>query len=318
MSGPDDAAWVEPQLATLTRERFSGPGWIFERKLDGVRALAVRTAGRTRVWSRNHNDVSASYPEIVDALDNQLSGPDAVLDGEIVAFDGDKTSFSVLQHRIHLTDATRIERTGISVWFYLFDLLRYDGHDSRRLTQLQRKELLAGLGPWRDPLVYVDHTVGSGEQLYGHALEAGWEGVIAKRADAAYTSGRTRNWLKMKAVREQEFVVGGFTPPQGARSKLGALLLGYYDGDDLRYAGKVGTGFDESELGDLHTRLAAVRRDDTPFVDPPRMNEARWVEPSMVVQIGFGEWTGSGRLRHPTYRGRRADKAAEDVVREES
>lgn len=316
MSGPDDAS-VEPQLATLSKERFSDPGWIFERKLDGVRVLAVRSGDRTRLWSRNHNDVSASYPEIVDALDDQLSGSDAILDGEIVAFDGDKTSFSVLQRRIHLTDATRIARTGVAVWCYLFDLLRYDGHDARRLSQLQRKEVLASLGPWRQPLAYVEHTVGDGERLYRQALEAGWEGVIAKRADAAYVSGRTRNWLKLKAVHQQEFVVGGYTPPQGSRRGLGALLIGYYDGGDLRYAGKVGTGFDDAELERLHARLGELRIDAAPFADPPRNDQARWVEPSTVVQLGFGEWTAAGHLRHPTYLGRRTDKAAEDVVRED-
>lgn len=313
----DEQDWIAPQLATLTRERFSGPGWIFERKLDGVRAVAVRRDGRTRLWSRNRNDVSDSYPEIVDALDDQLSGSDAIVDGEIVAFDGDKTSFSVLQHRIHLSDPAKIARTGVPVWFYLFDLLRYDGHDARRLTQLQRKELLASLGPWRDPLVYVEHTPETGEELYREAVAAGWEGLIAKRADAAYLSGRTRNWLKLKAVRQQEFVVGGYTPPQGSRKGIGALLLGYHDGDALRYAGKVGTGFDDAELTDLHQRLGAIRVDEPPFADPPRNNLAAWVEPTTVVQIGFGEWTDSGHLRHPTYLGRRTDKDAAQVVRED-
>lgn len=310
------ADWIAPQLATLTREPFSDPGWVYERKLDGVRALAVRADGRTRLWSRNRNDVSASYPEIVDALDEQLHGSDAIVDGEVVAFDGDKTSFSMLQHRIHLTDPRRIARTGVPVWFYLFDLIRYDGHDARKLPLLQRKELLASLGPWQDPLVYVEHTPEHGEELYRHALESGWEGLIAKRADAQYVSGRTRNWLKLKAVHQQEFVVGGFTPPQGSRKGIGALLIGYYDGDALRYAGKVGTGFDDAELTDLHRRLGKLATDDAPFADPPRNNQATWVEPAMVVQLGFGEWTNSGHLRHPTYLGRRTDKAATDVVRE--
>ena len=309
--------WVDPQLATPTTRRFSDPDWIFERKLDGVRTLAIREHGRTRLYSRNRNDVSASYPEIVAALDDQVTGANFVIDGEIVAFDGDRTSFSQLQQRIHVTDLNDIITTGVPVWFYVFDLLRSDGRDTRSLGQVERKVLLARLADWSDALVYCcEHTEADGLGLYAEAERLDWEGIIAKRADAIYRSGRTGQWLKMKRIRGQEFVVGGFTAPAGTRVGLGALLIGYFDGDELRYAGKVGTGFTAATLTDLHARLSAIKRATPPFADPPREPTATWVEPSMVVQVAFGEWTDSGRLRHPSYQGSRTDKAATEVVRE--
>ena len=308
--------WVDPQLATPTTRRFSDPDWIFERKLDGVRTQAIRERGRTRLYSRDRNDVSASYPEIVAALDDQVAGAEFVIDGEIVAFDGDRTSFSQLQQRIHVTDLNEIIATGVPVWFYVFDLLRFDGRDTRGLRQLERKRLLADLADWSDALVYCEHTEADGLGLYAEAERLDWEGIIAKRADAIHRSGRCGQWLKMKRIRGQEFVVGGFTAPAGSRVGLGALLIGYVDGGELRYAGKVGTGFTAATLIDLHGRLAALARPTPPFVDPPREPTATWVEPLLVVQVAFGEWTDSGRLRHPSYQGLRTDKAAADVVRE--
>jgi len=313
---PVSSLWVEPQLATPTTDRFSRPDWIFERKLDGVRTLAIRQRGRTRLYSRNRNDVSASYPEIVAALDTQVPDGDFVIDGEIVAFDGNRTSFSQLQQRIHVTDLNDIIATGVPVWFYVFDLLRHGRQDTRELRQLERKALLAELTDWSDALVYCEHTEADGLGLYAEAERFDWEGIIAKRADAFYRSGRSGQWLKMKRIRGQEFVVGGFTAPAGSRVGLGALLIGYFDGVDLRYAGKVGTGFTASVLTQLHTQLRALQQTAPAFVDPPREPTATWVEPSMVVEVAFGEWTDSGRLRHPSYQGLRPDKAAGDVVRE--
>jgi bifunctional non-homologous end joining protein LigD len=313
---PVSSLWVEPQLATPTTRRFSDPDWIFERKLDGVRTLAIRQRGRTRLYSRNRNDVSASYPEIVASLDEQVPGDDVVIDGEIVAFDGDRTSFSRLQQRIHVTDLNDIIATGVPVWFYVFDLLRNGRRDIRELRQLERKSLLAEVTDWSDALVYCEHTEADGEGLYAQAERLDWEGIIAKRADAFYRSGRTGQWLKMKRIRGQEFVVGGFTAPSGARVGLGALLIGYFDGGEFRYAGKVGTGFTASVLTQLHAQLRAMKRAAPAFVDPPREPTATWVEPSLVVQVAFGEWTDSGRLRHPSYQGLRTDKTAADVIRE--
>lgn len=313
---PASSLWVDPQLATATTRRFSEAGWIFERKLDGVRTLATRQGGRTRLYSRNRNDFSASYPEIVAALDAHVPDGDFVIDGEIVAFDGDRTSFSQLQQRIHVTNLNDIIATGVPVWFYVFDLLHTGRRDTRELPQRERKAMLADLADWSDALVYCEHTEADGLALYAEAERLDWEGIIAKRADVPYRSGRSGQWLKMKRIRGQEFVVGGFTAPSGSRVGLGALLIGYYENAELRFAGKVGTGFTASVLTELHAELRRMQRATPAFVDPPREPTATWVEPSMVVQVAFGEWTDSGRLRHPSYQGRRTDKAATDVVRE--
>lgn len=312
------SAWVEPMLASPTKRRFSDPGWLFERKLDGVRTLVMFDAEGTRLVSRNRNDVTASYPEIVTALRDVLSdGPsDAMLDGEVVAFDGDRTSFSRLQQRIHLSGARRIAATGVLVFYYAFDLLRWDGHDATRVPLLERKALLRDAIRWRDPLRYGEHVPGAGEELFERACASGWEGIIAKRATSRYTSGRSTDWLKFKCIREQEMVVGGFTDPTGGRAGLGALLVGYYDNGQLRYGGKVGTGFTSAVLRELRTTLEGIEVTSSPFLDPPRERGAHWVSPNLVVSVTFGEWTDAGRLRHPSYRGLRTDKAPRDVVRE--
>lgn len=303
-------------LATSTDRRFSDPDWLFERKLDGVRALAVRAGGSTRLVSRNRNDVTASYPEIAAALDDMLHVDDVVLDGEVVAFDGDRTSFGLLQQRIHLTGARRIAATGIAVRYYVFDLLRWDGHDATPVPLRDRKALLRDAVDWRGPLRFGEHVEGSGEQLYERACANGWEGVIAKRAASRYVPGRSRDWLKMKCVREQEVVVGGFTEPTGSRAGIGALLVGYHDDGRLLFGGKVGTGFTAATLRELRARLDRLETPSAPFVDPPREKSAHWVEPELVASVAFSEWTSAGRLRHPSYRGLRTDKSPAEVVRE--
>ncbi|MFY0407627.1 non-homologous end-joining DNA ligase [Solicola sp. PLA-1-18] len=315
------SSWVEPQLASPTTVRAPGEGWVLERKLDGVRVLAIRSDGRTRLLSRNRNDVSATYPEIVAALDDQVGGTDFVVDGEVVAFDDDvvggHTSFGRLQKRIHLTDARTIARTGVPVWFHVFDLLRFDGHDVRGLTQLQRKQALLDLDAWHDALVYVEHSPADGtSDAFDAACAASWEGLIAKRADAAYRSGRSPAWLKLKCGRQQELVVGGWVPPTGSRLRLGALLVGFYDDGELVYAGNVGTGFTAATLADLRDRLDALAIDHSPFVNPPRERTAQWVLPELVAQVAFAEWTTAGRLRHPSFKGLRTDVAPADVRRE--
>lgn len=311
-----DDRWVDPMLATSTDRRFSDPDWLFEPKLDGVRTITVRAGDGTRLVSRNRNDVTASYPEIAAALDAALDVDDVVLDGEVVAFDGERTSFGRLQQRIHLTGARRIAAVGVPVFYYVFDLLRWDGHDATRVPLRQRKTLLHDAVDWRDPLRWCEHVDGAGEAMYAQACASGEEGIIAKRASSRYTSGRSRDWLKMKCIREQEVVVGGFTEPTGSRAGLGALLIGYHDDGRLRYGGKVGTGFTQAVLRDLRARLELHETCAPPFVDPPRERTAHWVVPELVVQVAFQEWTSAGRLRHPTYQGIRTDKAAADVVRE--
>jgi bifunctional non-homologous end joining protein LigD len=309
------ANWREPLLATLTQKRFSDPKWIFERKLDGVRAIATRDGGSPKIWSRNHKSMTRMYPEIAAALE-KLGVSRFVADGEIVAFDGKQTSFARLQARINLTDAAKIERTGVEVYFYVFDLLVYNDYDLTQLPLRARKQVLRRAFDFRDPLRLSTHRNTDGEKYYRKACELGWEGLIAKRADSVYRSGRTTDWLKLKCVKDQEFVIGGFTDPTGSRPGLGALLVGYYDDSErLCYAGKVGTGYDAETLRSLRRRLDRLTREKSPFSTAVK-ERAHWVRPQLVAEIGFSEWTRDGRLRHPRFQGLRADKSPRDVVRE--
>ncbi|WP_020660853.1 non-homologous end-joining DNA ligase [Amycolatopsis benzoatilytica] len=312
MSGP---GWSEPTLATLTDRRFSDEGWIYERKLDGVRALCVRDGGTPTLYSRNGNVMDNAYPEIVEALAAQ-GGPRFVADGEIVAFDGDQTSFTALQPRIHLTDPVRARATGVRVYYYLFDLLYYDEQDTTPLPLRQRKSILRDAFVFDDPLRLSAHRNTEGEKFFEEACRRGWEGVIAKRADAPYRHGRSPDWLKFKCQQGQEMVIGGFTAPKGSRLGFGALLLGYHENGQLRYAGKVGTGFDHHLLTSLRAELVRREADRSPFADPVHEPGARWVRPELVAQIGFSEWTRDGRLRHPRFSGLREDKKPSDVIRE--
>ena len=314
VSQPD---WLEPELATLTAARFSDPAWIFEPKFDGERCLAFRAGQQLRLVTRNRHQVTRTYPEIADALLAQEAG-DFIVDGEVVAFDGDQTSFPRLQRRLGVHNPGPELQAEVPVYIYLFDMLWADGRDVRPLPLCERKRLLRGL-PLRDPLRYTEHRDTHGAAYWREACARGWEGVIAKRADSPYRPGRTRDWLKFKCTNGQEFVIGGYTEPRGSRIGFGALLLGYYDRDSkLRYAGKVGTGFDRRTLQSLHMMLAADERPEPPF-EPTRAlpgSRVHWVEPKLVAQIGFTEWTPDGELRHPRFQGLRRDKNPADVVRE--
>jgi bifunctional non-homologous end joining protein LigD len=315
-------AWIAPMLATLTERRFSDRGWIFERKLDGERCLAFRDGEDVRLMSRNRLVVTNQFPEVVAAVASQPCG-EFVIDGEIVAFDGDRTSFPRLQRRMHVHDPSPARLRQAPVVFVAFDLVHAVGHDVTAVPQRDRKALLRALlrgnrRRSRGALRYSEHVDSDGERFYREACSKGWEGLIAKRADAPYEPGRrSPSWLKFKCVLEQEFVIGGFTDPQGARTHLGALLVGYYDDGDLVYAGKVGTGFDRETLALLARELAPLERDRAPFTGPglPR-TRVHWTEPHLVSQIGFSEWTEDGQLRHPRFLGLRRDKDPRSVVRE--
>jgi bifunctional non-homologous end joining protein LigD len=230
-----------------------------------------------------------------------------VVDGEVVAFAGAQTSFEALQQR---------GERDVSVFYYVFDLLHLDGRDTTSLPWRERKALLRRALAFHGPVRLTPHRNEDGEELYREACRKGWEGLIAKRADAPYVHGRSRDWLKFKCSAEQELVIGGYTAPTGSRIELGALLLGHYEDGRLRYAGKVGTGFTRATLRDLAAKLGPLRRDDSPFADEIRERHVTWVEPELVAQVGFSEWTRDGRLRHPRFLGLRDDKAAEEVVRE--
>lgn len=308
--------WIAPMLATLTQTHFSADGWIFERKLDGERCLAFCSGSNVRLLSRNELSLTNTYPEIVDAL--RVRDHDVVLDGEVVALENDETSFSRLQRRMGISDAATARTSPIAVTYFIFDLLHLDGHDVRKVPLTQRKTLLQTSVAFSGPLRFTTHRDRDGEKFLAEACALGWEGLIAKRSDAPYVSRRSPEWLKFKCVGEQELVIGGFTDPQRSRVGLGALLLGYYDGTRLLYAGKVGTGFDTATLLALRTRLDALEQPSSPFAEAPRISArgVHWVHPDVVAQVGFSEWTRDGLLRHPRYLGLRDDKAARDVVRE--
>jgi DNA ligase D-like protein (predicted ligase) len=315
----DQPAWVEPQLATLTKDRFSDPAWIYERKLDGERCIAFGRGGEVHLLTRNQKPANAAYPELAEALASQEAG-DFIVDGEVVSFDHGQTSFAHLQQRIHVGHPSAELRARIPVYYYLFDIMFSGGQDVRDRPLRERKELLrqqfsfAAAGPLR----FTEHRGTDGEAYYQQACRDGWEGLIAKRADAPYRAGRSKDWLKFKCEGGQEFVIGGYTDPQGTRTGFGALLLGYYDaGGRLVYAGKVGTGFDHVLLHDLHGELSRLERDEPAF-DEGKLptSGVHWVEPTLVGEVGFSEWTEDGQLRHPRFQGLRRDKAATEVVRE--
>jgi bifunctional non-homologous end joining protein LigD len=312
--------WLEPELATLTRDRFSDPAWIFERKLDGERCLAFAGGGDVRLMTRNQHEITTTFPEIAGALAGLRRGDDFAVDGEIVAFDKDQTKFGLLQHRLGVIHPSAELLAQAPAYYYLFDVLYAGGRDVRPLPLLERKQVLRGLLSFADPLRFTEHRDTDGEAYYREACRKGWEGLIAKRADAPYRSGRTKDWLKFKCESGQEFVIGGFTDPQRSRLGFGALLLGYYDpGGRLVYAGKVGTGFTNQMLHSLHDRLAAIERPGPAFdAGPLPRSESgvHWVEPQLVGEVGFSEWTTAGELRHPRFQGLRDDKDPREVVRE--
>jgi bifunctional non-homologous end joining protein LigD len=303
-------------LATLTDRRDFGEDWLLERKFDGERCVAHKEGGAVRLQSRTAKDLTSTYPEVSGAIANQRDR-ELLLDGEVVAFDGEQTSFGRLQQRLGAADPSAQLLSAYPVVFCVFDLLEVDGSDLRGRPLLERRaRLTEALRPsaalqvseaWRD----------DSRARFARACRAGWEGLIAKRALGPYAAGRSRDWLKLKCVAEQELVIGGYTDPAGSRTDFGALLVGYYDRGRLRYAGKVGTGYTAATLRDLGARLRDLETPEAPFVDArPIPRGAHWVRPELVAQIGFAEWTNEDRLRQPRYLGLRDDKEPAEVVRE--
>lgn len=297
--------------------------WAYEMKWDGVRAVVHIDRGRPRVMSRNGNDMTAAYPELRD-LAESLGSLQVVLDGEIVALDRQgKPSFAALQPRMHVTDAAQIRRLQGStpVTFMAFDILHLDGRSTLSLPYEDRRRLLESLGlegpSWRTPPAWYS----DGASVLAAAAEQGLEGIVAKRRDSPYRPGRRPDtWVKVKHLRTQEVVIGGWKPGSGRRGGvLGSLLLGIPAEGGLAYVGKVGTGFTDDALAELTRRLTKLERDESPFAGTvPQVDarDARWVEPRIVGEVRFGEWTRDGRLRHPAWRGIRPDKLPSDVVRE--
>ena len=275
--------------ATLTQERFTGPEWIFERKYDGIRLLAFRKGNTVRLFSRNQ--LPQNYPAITDAI-GALPLDQLILDGEV-------------------------DWGGPNVEYHVFDILWLNGRDLMPLPFIKRRATLHDL-ELRSPLHAVAEI--TGEKPWERACREGWEGVIAKHRDSPYEHRQSPYWLKMKCEASQELVVGGFTDPQGERRGLGALLLGYFEGNDFCFAGKVGTGFDTKQLLALRARLDKIEIAQSPFtkaIGLPRIR-AHWVRPEIVVQVAFIEWTVHGKLRHGRFLGVREDKTAREVIRETS
>ncbi|HKE01318.1 MAG TPA: DNA ligase D, partial [Planctomycetota bacterium] len=306
-----------PQLATLVAEAPDGDEWLHEIKLDGYRIVARLENGRARLLSRSGKDWTARLPTIARAVE-KLRARSALLDGEVVALLPDGTSsFQALQNALS-------EGGEPELVYYVFDLVHLDGRSLAALAQEERKTALASLlgsSPPR-PIRYSDHGVGHGAEFKRHACRLALEGIVSKRRDAPYHSGRGRDWLKTKCIHEQELVIGGFTAPSGARTGFGSLLLGVHDRDGhLRYAGHVGTGFTAASLAELRRKLEGLEQRETPFASPPREAYGRgvkWVKPELVAAVEFTEWTRDGQLRHPSFQGLREDKPAREVVREEA
>jgi len=308
--------YQKPMLATLVAEPFDQPDWIYERKFDGERCLAVVTEEHVTLYSRNKKVLNAQYPELVRALEAQQLLP-CVLDGEVVAFSGSLTSFSNLQRRMHSTDPEDIRQAHTPVFYYLFDCVQLCQYDIESLSLRRRKTILKALVSFHDPLRYTIHRNQNGVAYQAEACEKGWEGIIAKDTKSMYEHARSRAWLKFKCINEQELVIGGYTDPQGSRIGFGALLLGYYEQGALLYAGKVGTGFDDALLSSLVVQLKGLALNQPAFTDREDLpKDAHWVSPALVAQVGFTEWTNDGRLRHPRFLGLREDKDPRAVIRE--
>jgi bifunctional non-homologous end joining protein LigD len=304
-------------LATLTDRRDFGEDWLLERKFDGERCIARKDGGDVLLESRTAKDLTATYPEIRGAVAEQRNR-ELLLDGEVVAFDGEQTSFSRLQRRLGVTSPSPELVAAYPVVFCVFDLLALDDDDLRGQPLLERRARLTKAVRPSSALQLSEAWSDDSQRRFARACRSGWEGLIAKRAQAPYVGGRSRDWLKLKCVWEQEFVIGGYTDPSGSRTDFGALLVGYYEGGRLRYAGKVGTGYSAATLRELGARLRALQTRESPFADArPVPRGTHWVRVEMVAQIGFAEWTNDGRLRQPRFLGLRDDKAPADVVREQ-
>jgi bifunctional non-homologous end joining protein LigD len=316
--------FIEPMKALLVDAPPEGD-WLYEIKFDGFRAMAYRDRNATRLLSRNNKDFADKFPEVFDAIAS-LEVEDAVIDGEIVAIDEKgRSSFQLLQ-------AYNLGQKRPPILFYAFDLLQLNGEDVRKLPLSERKAKLEALLEGAPPLIRYSKSLGNEpEPLLEQARELGLEGLIGKRPNSVYEEGqRSGNWIKLKLHHEQEFVIGGYTPPGGSRPYFGALLVGVYKGGKLKFAGKVGTGFNTKLLHSLHTQFKKLAIDECPFADLPEkrtgrygqgitaaeMRRCHWVKPVLVCQIKFTEWTRDDRLRHPVFLGLREDKSAKEVVRE--
>jgi bifunctional non-homologous end joining protein LigD len=307
---------VALMLATLTERRDFGDDFLLERKFDGERCVARKDGGELRLESRTGTDLTATYPEVCAAVASQRPRS-VVLDGEVVAYEGDQTSFGRLQQRLAVRTPSAALVADNPVVYCVFDLLELDDADLTERPLLERRASLAKAIRPRAALQLSEAWRGDSERRFAEACRSGWEGLVAKRADAPYVPGRSKHWLKLKCAWSQEFVIGGYTDPAGSRTDFGALLVGYYEDGRLLYAGKVGTGFSARVLRDLGARLRKIETSTSRFVEVrPVPRGTHWTRPKLVAQVGFAEWTSDGRLRQPRFLGLRDDKRPPGVVRE--
>jgi bifunctional non-homologous end joining protein LigD len=302
------------QLAQLVDEAPEGDDWLHEQKFDGYRILASLDHGAVELHSRRFNDWTEQFPSVAEAV-SHLRAKRAVLDGEVaVVMPDGRTSFQALQNAFGRRDA--------NIVYFVFDLLELDGEDVAKLPLERRKEMLVKLlGKKPDGVIrYSDHVIGHGGEFFRLACKQGLEGIISKRRDKPYIPGRGSSWQKTKCLLRQEFVIGGYTDPEGARTHVGALLVGYHEEGMLKYAGKVGTGFSMKTLVELKKALTPLEMAKCPFGPEPSRSwtgpNRHWVAPRLVCEIAFSEWTNDGRLRHPSFQGIREDKPAKDIIRE--
>jgi len=317
--------FIEPMKARLVDEPPKHGDWLYELKFDGIRAIAVKNAKRASLISRNGNKLDSRFPEIAKAV-KDLPVRECVIDGEVVALDEDgRSSFQLLQ-------VLEIEGRKAPLRFYAFDLLQLNGKSFLGLPLEQRKQVLAKIcESVGDPIRYSGEISGDVKSLLAEVKRRGLEGLIGKQRNSVYEPGRrSGTWIKLKCVNEQEFVIGGYTPPAGSRKHFGAILVGYYEGGKLKFAGKVGSGFTAKSLSILYKKFREEERSDCPFIDlpskqrgewvqgitPSMMKKMHWVNPKFVAEIKFAEWTRDGKLRQPVFLGLREDKSATEVKRE--
>lgn len=306
--------FIAPQLATLVKTPPAGDQWLHELKFDGYRMLCHIDRGKVRFWSRNGKEWTAKFPTIA-ALVKELSVTSAMLDGEIVIVDAQgRSSFQKLQRAMGKGDSTGFV-------YEVFDLLYLNGFDLRSVPLKKRKELLKEVcAGKRDRLRYSEHLEGNGDAFFRHACEYGIEGIVSKLADSPYDSKRNRNWLKVKCNKQQEFVIVGYTPSTKGMPGFGSLILAVYEKRKLIYSGRVGTGFTLKLRTELQKQMDRIARKTSPLSSMPNepgLRKAHWIEPKLVAEVTFAEWTEDGSIRHPSFQGLREDKSANEVVREQ-
>ena len=301
---------VKPMLATLIKEPFNDKEWIFEVKWDGYRALSYKNK-KVQLLSRNQKSFNARFPLIVKELE-KLPGT-FILDGEIVILDKGRSNFQLLQNAKQTKER--------NAYYYLFDIMSYEGINLTRLSLIKRKEILRKLLEKSKSkyLHFSEYVEQFGKRFFDKAKKKGWEGIIAKKKQSPYRFTRSKEWLKIKTKKRQEFVIGGFTEPRGSRKYFGSLLVGVYKKDHFIYAGHVGGGFNEQLLKALYQKMIKLQRKECPFLKVPHPNApVTWLQPKLICEVAFAEWTKDGILRQPIFQGMREDKSAKEVKREEN